>query len=158
MLPIISLRLDDLVHEVDGILEGTVVAISAHRIAVKCTDGLTHYFHPSELVRLQSWKVTGSASPASIARQKGDLPPRKHASRMRRLDLHLTENDSGHRALERQLSLLRNALSASGWDKITVIHGVGEGILKNAVHEVVRKETPYRLGSSTDSETEVWRV
>jgi dsDNA-specific endonuclease/ATPase MutS2 len=74
------------------------------------------------------------------------------------LDLHLPEGDRGERALERQLAKLRTALGAPGWDRMVVVHGVGEGILRNAVHTFVRNETPYRIGKSTASETEVIRV
>ena len=103
------------------------------------------------------WKVTGQPRAQDLGlRKAAGIAKKEH--RVQRLDLHLPESDNGHRALERQLSKLKNALAAAGWDQITVIHGVGEGILRNAVHEFVRKETPYRIGNSSASETVVLRL
>jgi hypothetical protein len=124
---------------------------------VECDDGLEHTFKPEDLVHEVPWKVTGQPRAQDLGLRKAAAVAKKEL-RVQRLDLHLPESDNGHRALERQLSKLKNALAAAGWDQITVIHGVGEGILRNAVHTFVRNETPYRIGESTASETEVIRV
>ena len=125
---------------------------------MECLDGLEHFFKADELVHDFPWSVGQGVPPQSIAQQKGDAAPRKHAEKAQHLDLHLPEGDRGERALERQLAKLRTALGAPGWDRMVVVHGVGEGILRNAVHSFVRNETPYRIGKSSASATEVIRV
>jgi hypothetical protein len=158
MLPLRPFHPGDSVHEIDGTLQGVVLRTSPSGVVVECLDGLEHFFKADELVHDFPWSVGQGVPPQSIAQQKGDAAPRKHAEKVQRVDLHLPENDNGHRALERQLAKLRSALGASGWDRVVVVHGVGEGILRNAVHTFVRNETPYRIGKSSASETEVIRL
>ena len=157
MLPLRPFHPGDRVHEIDGTLQGAVVRTAPHQVVVECDDGLEHTFKPEELVHEVPWKVTGQPRAQDLGLRKAAGLAKKEL-RVQKLDLHLPESDNGHRALERQLSKLKNALAAAGWDQITVIHGVGEGILRNAVHELVRKETPYRIGSSSASETVVHRL
>ena len=157
MLPLRPFHPGDRVHEIDGTLQGAVVRTATHQVVVECDDGLEHTFKPEDLVHEVPWKVTGQPRAQDLGLRKAAAVAKKEL-RVQRLDLHLPESDNGHRALARQLGKLKNALAAAGWDQITVIHGVGEGILRNAVHTFVRNETPYRIGKSTASETEVIRV
>ena len=157
MHPLRPFHPGDRVHEIDGTLQGAVVRAAPHQIVVVCDDGLEHTFRPEELVHEVPWKVTGQPRAQDLGlRKTAGLAKKEY--RVRKLDLHLPESDNGHRALDRQLGKLKSALAAAGWDQITIIHGVGEGILRNAVHEFVRKETPYRIGSSSASETVVHRL
>ena len=157
MLPLRPFHPGDRVHEIDGTLQGAVVRAAPHQVVVECDDGLEHTFKPEDLVHEVPWKVTGQPRAQDLGLRKAAAVAKKEL-RVQKLDLHLPESDNGHRALERQLSKLKNALATAGWDQITVIHGVGEGILRNAVHTFVRNETPYRIGKSTASATEVIRV
>ena len=62
------------------------------------------------------------------------------------LDLHLPGAQG--KVLDRQLAMMEQYISKAfllGIDKVFVIHGIGEGILKNVIHERLKRD--YRIGA-----------
>jgi len=62
------------------------------------------------------------------------------------LDLHLPGAQG--KVLDRQLAMMEQYISKAfllGIEKIFVIHGIGEGILKNVIHERLKRD--YRIGT-----------
>jgi DNA-nicking Smr family endonuclease len=62
------------------------------------------------------------------------------------LDLHLPGAQG--KVLDRQLAMMEQYISKAfllGIDKIFVIHGIGEGVLKNVIHDRLKRD--YRIGT-----------
>jgi hypothetical protein len=68
-----------------------------------------------------------------------------HTAPVAVLDLHLDDDSEAAHLLSKQIRLLEQKLDAAyaaGQDSMVVIHGIGNGTLREAVHDVLR-QTPY---------------
>ena len=92
MLPLRPFHPGDSVHEIDGTLQGVVLRTSPSGVVVECLDGLEHFFKADELVHDFPWSVGQGVPPQSIAQQKGDAAPRKHAEKAQHLGVERAYN------------------------------------------------------------------
>ncbi len=86
-------------------------------------------------------------TPEILPQKSGKPNIQRHTDEERVLDLHLkaSEDDNPAQMLAQQISLLQqklNAAYAAGMESMVVIHGIGNGTLRNAVHNELR-ETPF---------------
>lgn len=156
----LSLKINDRVQALDDDFEGFVVAINDESIDVESSDGFVIRFRESELIPSISSKDALNLSRVSRAAilEKEDLQQKKKAqpiSAKRKkqippmeVDLHihkLVKNARGmsnYEILNLQLDTAKRQLEFAKTkriQKVVFIHGVGEGVLKEELHYLLRR-------------------
>jgi hypothetical protein len=152
-------RIGDRVSVLDSTVEGKVVAIDGPwHVLVETDDGFEESYEKTQLLKsVSSMDVRELIDPDSMAqiilekeKREHRRSSKPHIDRFGRvdmeIDLHIEalldnfRNLSNAEILNVQLTALRNAMDkalAMDYHRLIVIHGVGEGILRSAVEEVL---------------------
>ncbi len=140
---------------------GIVLAVSADRIRVLRDDGFEDDYRPDELVAAGELPLGGWSAPAPAqnpSRESGSKQTRADKAERKpgewEIDLHFDQlvdypkNYLPHQKLEKQLRVAQNALDRarrSGVKRVILIHGVGQGRLKEAVHQMLERRDGLRF-------------
>jgi dsDNA-specific endonuclease/ATPase MutS2 len=131
--------------------EGTVTAlISPHKVKVELTEGLEIEVYTSELLHTKGMPIDEmDITPKEGVKKKPKSSVSKpHASHEMEVDLHieeLTDNSytmSNAQKLNMQLDYFQDALERamkSHIRKIIFIHGVGNGVLRQSIRDVLKR-------------------
>jgi hypothetical protein len=121
--------------------EGKVLEVKGDQLLVEDEDGFSDWYHVSELVRRNNFDIGDVRVKDTPSRPK-ESTPRIRPNQMV-VDLHfdqLVDYPKNFTAFEKLDIQLREAKKAvekckkSGIKKLILIHGVGEGRLKEEVH------------------------
>lgn len=138
----------DKVAHIDSTDEGIVREIKGEELRVEDEFGFDTWYHEKELVQRGSLQI-------GRVEQKDALPKPSHQSGQKRIekhelikDLHFNQlvdfpkNFSNFQMLEIQLREARKALETarrSGIKRVILIHGIGEGRLREEVHSMLER-------------------
>lgn len=126
--------------------EGRVIEIRGDEVLVEDENGFSDWFHVSELVRRSGFEVGDVRVKDVSSRPKhsaGRMPPNQMV-----VDLHFDQlvdypkNFTAFEKLEIQLREAKKAVEKckkAGIKKLILIHGVGEGRLKEEVHMMLER-------------------
>ncbi len=152
-----GLAVGDRVAVLDDVLEGLVTALSGDQIEIETPEGLRVWLPAAELISVgempqisnyrayqekQMKEETGSGRRLTRSKKgnKGDriLTVDLH---LERLPPHIQKSDRMH-ILDYQLDWTRRQIEfarAKGVPRVIIIHGVGEGVLKEEVLTLLRR-------------------
>lgn len=141
-----SFEIGDKVSYLNTVGTGTVMEVSQRGMLVEDENGFTDWYAPSELVKRAYFDVGEVRAKDQIRKQiltaDADRPNKKV------VDLHFDalvdfpKNFTSHEKLEIQLREVRKAIDTckrAGIKKLILIHGVGEGRLKEEVHTILER-------------------
>ncbi|GGI57782.1 Smr/MutS family protein [Winogradskyella haliclonae] len=156
-----TIKVGDIVETIDDAIKGSVIKIEGHTIIIESEDGFEFEFAIDELIKLNTDESInlGSLTNRSIndiAKEKEGFPKRKISTVKPKkrhrptfvVDLHihqLTDSIKGMTnfdMLNLQLDTARGQLEFAireRMPKMVFIHGVGEGVLKQELHTVLRR-------------------
>ncbi len=126
--------------------EGVVIDVKGDQLLVEDENGFSEWYRSSELVHRGSIQV-GEVRSKDHIKRKVD-PHKKYAPNKMVVDLHFEalvdypKNFTAHQKLEIQLAETRKAINKckiSGIKKLILIHGVGEGRLKEEIHTLLER-------------------
>ena len=155
------MKIGDKVETIDDAIKGSVIKIDGNTVIIESEDGFEFEFAKSELIKINTDQSInlGSFTNRSI----NDIAKEKEGSKKRKLpntkpkkrhrptfvvDLHihqLTDSTKGMTnfdMLNLQLDTARGQLEFAireRMPKMVFIHGVGEGVLKQELHTVLRR-------------------
>ena len=155
------LKKGDIVETIDDNLIGTILSIEADGISIETEDGFVFTVTPSEVIAVETdddldKALFTSQDMASVMKNEDD--DKTHNSRQAKrkekekakfiVDLHsheITDSTRGmspHDILNLQLNTARHKLEFAikkRIKKMVFIHGVGEGVLKQELHTILRR-------------------
>ncbi|WP_299114166.1 Smr/MutS family protein [uncultured Winogradskyella sp.] len=156
-----KIKVGDTVETIDDAIKGTVTKVNGNTVIIESEDGFEFEFAKRELINLNTDESInlGSLTNRSIkdiaiekeGSKKRKLPNTKPKKRHRPtfvVDLHihqLTDSTKGMTnfdMLNLQLDTARGQLEFAireRMPKMVFIHGVGEGVLKQELHTVLRR-------------------
>ena len=155
------MRITDKVVALDDDFEGIVVAIDGDMVDVESAEGFIVRFRESELIPAVSPQDALRFSQVSQAaiQSKQDLKPKKNSSLERQkkknkvppmeVDLHIGKLVNSSRGMSNfdilnlQLETAKRQLTfarSKRIQRIVFIHGVGEGVLKEELYYLLRRE------------------
>lgn len=135
-------KIGDLVKPIDAAIEGKVIGIDKSKILVLLNDGFEEYYFERDLVH----KTMDIYS--EIKSKDPHLQIIIEEYKIESVDLHFDAlhfkqyNVQPHEVLSKQLILLQEAMFEAQKNKINqldIIHGKGEGVLKNEVIKILSK-------------------
>lgn len=150
----------DKVIVLDHDFKGVVLSVSGQSVTIRTTDGFDMEYFQHELVIVNGTSVLDSfdatVNLASAKKQKADFsaPKKSIVKRVKgeipppEIDLHiekLVKNSNrmpAHEKLEKQLSVAEFHINLSiqkRMPKLILIHGVGEGILREELEYLLRR-------------------
>ncbi len=142
----------DTVSFLNTIGQGTVKGYTNDLVIVEDENGFDDHYPEHELVIRNYFKVEGvELKDQNIQTTRTSLP--RQASLLEK-DLHFNQlveypkNYSSHAKLEIQLSHARNFLAQAkrgGNKRVVLIHGVGEGRLKEEIHTLLERMNDLRF-------------
>ncbi|RZJ36697.1 MAG: DNA mismatch repair protein MutS [Flavobacterium sp.] len=145
----------DHVAVLDEAISGVVISVTDHNIEIETGDGFTLNYHPHELVKISDGAVLKNINMFEIrqASRLKDVPnPKKNVTERVRgeipppdFDLHIEKLTKNHRSLssfeilDLQVETARRHIDfaiRNRIPKIVLIHGVGEGVLKEELNSL----------------------
>ncbi|WP_417588540.1 Smr/MutS family protein [Owenweeksia hongkongensis] len=152
-------KLGDTVSFLNQIGEGVITKCEQGRYLVEDEHGFDDWYEERELVAKNNLKIDG----VQFKDTSADAAPRKDngASSLLEKDLHFNKlvefpkNFSNHQMLEIQLREARNFLDRSkkgGNKRVVLIHGVGEGRLKEEIHTMLERMDNLRFYDASYAE------
>lgn len=163
-----KLTIGDVVVVTDDVLKGTIVNIKGEDILVETEDGFTLNFYQNELVKIpeeQSEIAKKVVVPYHLS-QKTDYKKKGKAAKLKKtkelipameVDLHiqkLTKSTKGmdnYDMLTLQMDTAKHKIEfalKNRIPRIVFIHGVGEGVLKEELHFLL-KRYPVKLSEAS---------
>ena len=144
----LEMKKGDRVSVIDDKLKGTVTHVDGDTCTVEDEHGFEYRFRISDLV-LQQTELYEMV-PLEIKKDVPKAISRKHHKKPLVLDLHfekLVTDPSGYTSAER-LFIQKEKLTASveycrknNLKKLEIIHGIGNGVVQNMVHEFLEGQT-----------------
>jgi len=158
----------DVVVVTDDILKGTIVNINGEVIVVETDDGFTLNFYPNELVKIpeEQSEIAKKVVVAHHLSQKTDYKKKGKAIKQKRtkefapameVDLHIqkliksTKRMDNYDILSLQMDTAKHKIEFAIKNRIprvVFIHGVGEGVLKEELHFLL-KRYPVKLSEAS---------
>ena len=132
------------------------VDVSRKRYLVQCDDGFEMWYSEDELGKLKGNQFDVPdhyVDELKKVESKGQLKSGKKKSTTPVIDLHIEElldshkGMTNHEILQLQMTEFRRFFQKAKsrrWKKIEVIHGVGEGRLRNEIHDFLRDRTDVK--------------
>jgi dsDNA-specific endonuclease/ATPase MutS2 len=143
-------KIGDRIEVIDDNLEGTISGIQGDKISVKFDDGFEQEFSSNEIIL--SKKMDFYYSNIGFYKEQTQHKPIKSkpnkSNYIPELDLHIHELIDDARRLSNfeilniQLSRAKNFIDwavAKRFNKIILIHGVGQGVLKEELKTLLRR-------------------
>ena len=158
----------DIVVVTDDILKGIILSINGEEITVETEDSFTLKFHQSELIKIpeEQSEIAKKVIVSQYLSQKIDYKKQGKAVRIKKnkdttpameVDLHiqkLTKSTKGmdnYDILSLQMDTAKHKIEfaiRNRIPKIVFIHGVGEGVLKEELHFLL-KRYPVKLSEAS---------
>lgn len=142
----------------DGVLQGTVVAVCGEMIHVQDDEGMTHHFHKCELILLKNdqyelSKFSDINNPLLNQKSVSERKPKQFFKKEKNdmvfeVDLHIHQLIDRTRGMDNfdmltlQLNTAKKQLEyaiVKRFSRVVFIHGVGEGVLKRELQYLLRK-------------------
>ena len=150
-------QVGDVVETIDDVIRGKISKISGPEITIETEDGFLFDFEAAELVKIDDSIIKVSNREVNEIKKKKDLPKKRKAPTIKpkernapkmEVDLHinqLTKSTKGltnHEMLNLQLGTAKRQLDFAirkRIQKVVFIHGVGEGVLREELHYLLRR-------------------
>ncbi|KIA88538.1 Smr/MutS family protein [Kaistella jeonii] len=142
------MKIGDLVSVIDDQLKGKIVAVNAKKVIIEDEHGFEYEYHSSELV-LQEAAIYDQIKTIQKKEVSKSIS-KKHDKKPFVLDLHfenVVKKDADYDSFER-LFLQKEKLiqtidycRKNNLKKLEIIHGIGDGVLQQMVHEVLENQT-----------------
>jgi len=151
-------KINQKVKMIDEVFEGVVVEVQQSYVTVRDTNGFDFEIEKNKLIPVEHDEIMQKAYSQHIINKDAIQIERKHNVTNPQLgvpqrgvlevDLHIEQltQSIGHvsktESLPKQLAHATKTLDLflrSGYSKVVFIHGVGEGKLKSALHQLFRK-------------------
>jgi len=152
------LEIGNKVAVLDDVLKGKVIAINKNTIAVETTDGMVFNFDEKELVKIEKEQYELSKysdinnallkEKISVNKLKGSLFKKQKQEIVLEVDLHINQLVKSVKGLDNydmlnlQLDTAKRKVVYAiqkRISKIVFIHGVGEGVLKTELQNLLNK-------------------
>lgn len=139
------MKIGDAISILDEDFQGHIIAIQPNGYDIEDEFGFV-YFFPKEKVIARDQSLYDNMI-VSIKKESNKSISKKHKKEAFRVDLHfesLVKNTQQYQAYERLMIQREKLLEAIEFCKMhqlkrmIIIHGIGDGILQNMVHDVVR--------------------
>ena len=142
------MKIGDSVSVIDDQLKGTVISIKGNKVTIEDEHGFPYDYDAGELV-LQQAEIYDQVK--TILKEELSKPiSKKHDKKPFILDLHfehLVKNPNAYDSFERlfrQKEKLINTIDycrKNNLKKLEIIHGIGDGVLQQLVHDVLESQT-----------------
>lgn len=142
------MKIGDSVSVIDDNLSGKIISIKGKRVTIEDEHGFPYDYDADELV-VQQAEIYDELK--IVKKQETTKPvSKKHDKNPFILDLHfenLVKNPNDYDAFERlfrQKEKLLNTLDycrRNNLKKLEIIHGIGDGVLQQMVHEILESQT-----------------
>lgn len=154
-------KVGDKVEAIDDNFEGVVVAVKNQMILVETEDGFEYTYKPSEIILIKNADIldqnTISYSQIEEVKKEKEEPKRRGSPLFKTkdkekakfiVDLHsheisdTTRGMTAYDILNLQLATAKHKIEFAikkRINKIVLIHGVGEGVLKQEIHTLLRR-------------------
>ncbi len=163
-----KLAIGDIVVVTDDTLKGTIININEETITVETEDGFKLNFHPNELVKIpeEQSEIAKKVVVAQHLSQKTDYKKKGKAVKLKRtkefapameVDLHIQKLIKSTKGLDNydihslQMDTAKHKIEFAIKNRIPrmiFIHGVGEGVLKEELHFLL-KRYPVKLSEAS---------
>ena len=137
------IQLGDFIAILDEETKGKVIKINGIHITIEETNGFENMYHVDQLI---VYDKTLSSDQSKTLKKSVDKTPliKQDVIKSSIVDLHNTNNYlDKNRILENQIIIFKEELNhavRNGQTQITFIHGKGQGILKNEIERILKKE------------------
>lgn len=138
------MNIGDKVSAIDDPLSGTVTSLHGNDVCFRDEHGFIHRYERKMLVVQNASIYNGMAIEQKAEHQK--KISRRHAAHQYTLDLHfekLVHRPSDFESFERLFIQKEKLLQSLDYcrkhhiKKLVIIHGIGDGVLQNMVHDVL---------------------
>lgn len=163
-----KLNIGDIVVVTDDVLKGTILDIKGDDIMVETEDGFTLKFHPNELVKIpeEQSEIAKKVVVSQHLSQKIDYKKQTKKVKSKRnkelapameVDLHIqklkksTKGMDNYDILSLQMDTAKHKIEfaiRNRIPRIVFIHGVGEGVLREELHFLL-KRYPVKLSEAS---------
>lgn len=149
-----KIKIGDKVETLNDIISGVVVKIESEKITIESEDGFTYQFRKEELVKVGDLKLDSRKLKEAIQDKKEGIKTSKNVSKRHdnnktlRVDLHFQEvievskyaEDYEILSLQLQKAIQKLEFALQNrYKKIIFIHGVGEGVLRHELRQVLSR-------------------
>ncbi len=142
------MKIGDSVSVIDDQLKGKIISIKGKKVTIEDEHGFPYEYDISELV-LQEAKIYDQIK--TIKKEESRNPvSKKHDKKPLVLDLHfenLVKNPNEYDSFERLFLQKEKLLTTiefcrkNNLKKLEIIHGIGDGVLQQMVHDVLESQT-----------------
>ena len=142
------MKIGDSVSVVDDNLKGKVTVIKGTKMTIEDEHGFPYEYESNQLV-LQNAEIYDQIT--TVRKEELSKPvSKKHGKKPFILDLHfehLVKNPGDYHSFERLFRQKEKLLSILDYcrknnlKKLEIIHGIGDGVLQQMVHEVLESQT-----------------
>lgn len=141
------------VSVIDETIKGIVITIKGNEVTIKDENEFLYQYQPSELVVIDDVDILNNidvikVKAKEVQNKKRETKGKSKAEPFLEVDLHIhqiTKSNKGmrnHTMLTKQLSVAKQQLNYAVVNKIkkvVFIHGVGKGVLKEELYDLLRK-------------------
>ena len=142
------MKIGDLVSVVDDNLKGRIIMMKGTKVIIEDEHGFPYDYESNQLV-LQNAAIYKQVK--AVQKEERSKPiSKKHDKKPLVLDLHfehLVKNPSDYDSFERLFTQKEKLLHILDYcrknnlKKLEIIHGIGDGVLQQMVHEVLESQT-----------------
>ncbi|MCK4562000.1 MAG: Smr/MutS family protein [Flavobacteriaceae bacterium] len=148
-------HIGDKIGLINDTLSGIIIKMDKHHITLECDEGFTYNCKPNEIIQLKNFdEALSNKNIHNSITEKGNVIPKNNKSRdlkkssVLEIDLHmhqLIDSEKGMTNFEMlsiQLAAAKKKLEFAITKKaqrVVFIHGIGEGVLKNELHLMLKK-------------------
>ncbi|QOW10645.1 DNA mismatch repair protein [Kaistella flava (ex Peng et al. 2021)] len=142
------MNIGDSVSVIDDQLKGKVISIKGKKVTIEDEHGFPYEYEAKELV-LQQAEIYDQVQ--TILKEETSRPiSKKHHKKPFILDLHfehLVKNPSDYDSFERLFRQKEKLITTieycrkNNLKKLEIIHGIGDGVLQQMVHDVLESQT-----------------
>ncbi|KEY18762.1 Smr/MutS family protein [Kaistella antarctica] len=142
------MKIGDSVSVIDEQLKGTVISIKGKKVTIEDEHGFPYEYDATELVVQQAeiYEQIKTVRKEELAKPIS----KKHDKKPFVLDLHfekLVKNTSDYNSFERLFRQKEKLITTIDYcrknnlKKLEIIHGIGDGVLQQMVHDVLESQT-----------------
>ncbi len=142
------MKIGDTVSVIDEDLSGEITSVHGNTVVIRDEFGFTHKIQKSKIVERNASLYENVSNVEKSIHEKS--VSKKHNRNHKVVDLHfenLVENPKDYESFERLL-IQKDALIAAfdfcrenNLKKLEIIHGIGDGVLQNMVHDFLVGQT-----------------
>ena len=142
------MKIGDSVSVIDDQLKGKIISVKGTKVTIEDEHGFPYEYDASELV-VQQAEIYNEVK--TIRKEEWSKPiSKKHHKKPLVLDLHfehVVKNPSEYDSFERLFRQKEKLLTTiefcrkNNLKKLEIIHGIGDGVLQQMVHDVLESQT-----------------